>query len=90
MTIPFTDQLSACRQSAYRKSSSEKFTCLVPGASFDRDARSDFRRPNCPRCGNALLIAEQTAFNIAGCIRHTWSCDACAHEFATTILVWPQ
>jgi RNase P subunit RPR2 len=45
----------------------------------------DFGRPKCPRCGSVLLIAEASEFNLKGCIRHVWSCDDCAHEFATSI-----
>jgi len=46
------------------------------------------RRPNCPRCGSVLLIAETSAFNLAGRIRHSWSCDDCGHAFVTSITLW--
>jgi hypothetical protein len=52
--------------------------------------RPNFGRPNCPRCGNVLLIAEESAFNLKGRIRHAWSCDDCAHEFVTSITLWPR
>jgi len=52
-------------------------------------ATHDFRRPKCPRCGSVLLMAEQSEFNLKGRIRHTWSCDECAHEFVTSITLWP-
>jgi transposase-like protein len=50
----------------------------------------DFGRPNCPRCGSVLLIAEESEFNVRGCIRHVWSCDDCAHEFVTAIALRPR
>ena len=45
----------------------------------------ELMRPNCPHCGATVLIAERAAFNPDGRIRHTWSCDACGHEFVTSI-----
>jgi hypothetical protein len=53
-------------------------------------ASRNFGRPNCPRCGSVLLIAEQSEFNLKGRIRHAWSCDDCAHEFVTSIALWPR
>jgi ribosomal protein S27AE len=50
----------------------------------------DFRRPKCPRCGSTLLIAEESKFVLKGRIRHSWSCDECAHEFVTSITLWPR
>jgi RNase P subunit RPR2 len=44
-------------------------------------------RPYCPRCGSILLIAEQSALNLDGHIRHSWSCDACGQEFTTSIRI---
>ncbi len=49
----------------------------------------NFGRPDCPRCGSVLLVAEQSAFNLNGGIRHDWSCDDCGEEFATSIRVLP-
>jgi hypothetical protein len=37
-----------------------------------------------------LLIAEEAEFNVKGRIRNTWSCDDCAHEFVTSITLWPR
>lgn len=48
-----------------------------------------FSRPRCPRCGSPLLVAEQSAFNLNGGIRHDWACDDCGEEFATSIRVLP-
>jgi ribosomal protein S27AE len=53
-------------------------------------ATRDFGRPKCPRCGSVLLIAEESEFSLAGRIRHAWSCDDCAHEFVTSITLWPR
>jgi hypothetical protein len=50
----------------------------------------EFRRPKCPRCGSVLLVAEESAFNLGGRIRHAWSCDDCSHEFVTSITLWPR
>lgn len=46
-------------------------------------------RPNCPRCGSVVHLAERSAFNLNGCIRHSWACDECGEEFATSISVLP-
>ena len=50
----------------------------------------DLGRPNCPRCGSVLLIAEASEFNDEGQIRHAWACDDCTHEFVTAIALWPR
>lgn len=42
-------------------------------------------RPKCPCCGSVLLVAEESAFNLKGSIRHAWSCDHCGSEFVTSI-----
>jgi hypothetical protein len=33
----------------------------------------DLGRPNCPRCGSVLLIAEESEFKLKGQIRHAWA-----------------
>jgi len=48
----------------------------------------DLGRPNCPRCGNVLLVAEESLFNVGGRIDHAWSCDDCGNEFMTSICLW--
>lgn len=53
-------------------------------------ATQEFGRPKCPRCGSVLLVAEESEFNLSGCIRHAWSCDDCNHEFVTSIRLWPR
>jgi RNase P subunit RPR2 len=47
-------------------------------------------RPNCPRCGSILLMAEESRFNIRGRIDHAWSCDDCGNEFVTSIRLMPR
>jgi predicted RNA-binding Zn-ribbon protein involved in translation (DUF1610 family) len=61
--------------------------CIAEGTAL-RAATEEFRRPDCPRCGNTLLVAEQSAFNLKGRICHAWSCDDCGHEFITSIRLW--
>lgn len=48
-----------------------------------------FDRPHCPRCGSVVHVAERSAFNLNGRIRHHWACDECGEEFATSISVLP-
>lgn len=55
----------------------------------ERVSTRDFGRPKCPRCASMLLVAEESAFNLVGRIRHTWSCDDCNHEFVTSIALGP-
>lgn len=57
--------------------------------AFQAPSKTDLRRPQCPRCGSMLLVAEQSAFNPDGRIRHSWSCDDCSHAFVTSIEVLP-
>jgi hypothetical protein len=56
-----------------------------------RAARPDnFGRPNCPRCGTVVHLAECSAFlDLDGPIRHSWACDGCGEEFATSISMLP-
>jgi DNA-directed RNA polymerase subunit RPC12/RpoP len=48
------------------------------------------QRPNCPYCGNRLLVAEHSRFDISGRIEHFWACDDCGTEFETSIQVTRQ
>jgi len=58
--------------------------------AFRVPANAQLSRPKCPRCGSTLLVAEQSAFNPNGRIRHTWSCDDCGNEFVTSVRVFPR
>jgi DNA-directed RNA polymerase subunit M/transcription elongation factor TFIIS len=42
-------------------------------------------RPKCPRCGSALLVAEQSRLSSSGRIEHDWMCDDCGNAFRTSI-----
>lgn len=44
-----------------------------------------FARPDCPRCGETQLAAEQSEFVQDGLIHHVWACDACGHRFTTSV-----
>jgi hypothetical protein len=44
-----------------------------------------FSRPLCPQCGDEPILPERSEFTGEGCIRHAWRCDACGHEFCTTV-----
>jgi len=51
----------------------------------------------CPSCsaiadgfsGSVVHLAERSAFNLDGRIRHSWACDECGEEFATSVSVLP-
>jgi predicted RNA-binding Zn-ribbon protein involved in translation (DUF1610 family) len=58
-------------------------------------ASENLSRPNCPRCGSVVLVAEQSrfsanAFNAMGRIDHDWSCDDCGNLFATSIRLYSR
>lgn len=56
-------------------------------AAYRTPFNRELSQPKCPRCGSAILMAARAAFNPDGCIRHTWSCDDCSHEFVTSVRV---
>ncbi len=60
-----------------------------------RLATERLTRPNCPRCGSVLLVAEESRFDANACnamgrIDHHWSCDDCGHAFVTSIRLFPR
>lgn len=57
--------------------------------AYRASSAAELGRPQCPRCGSIVLMAERSAFGPYGCIRHAWSCDECAHEFVTSVRVIP-
>jgi ribosomal protein S27AE len=59
-------------------------------AAYRAPSATDFSPPNCPFCGATVLMAEKSAFNPCGRIRHTWSCDDCGEIFETSIRVFPR
>jgi hypothetical protein len=44
-----------------------------------------FQRPRCPQCAEAMFAATATSYFGGGHIRHSWSCEACGHEFETAV-----
>jgi RNase P subunit RPR2 len=44
-----------------------------------------FGRSFCPRCKDMLLAPAQSEYVNASLLRHFWSCDACGHEFRTSV-----
>jgi hypothetical protein len=53
-------------------------------------AAKNLRRPQGPRCGSIVLVAEQSRFNPQGRIDHDWSCDGCGNAFATSVRVFTK
>lgn len=45
------------------------------------------KRPLCPRCGETMVAPEIAEFAGCGRIRHTWTCEACEHEFRTSVQI---
>jgi ssDNA-binding Zn-finger/Zn-ribbon topoisomerase 1 len=41
--------------------------------------------PACPQCGDRVLAPEVSEHVSSHEVRHFWSCDACAHGFATAV-----
>ena len=57
--------------------------------AYPASSAVELGRPQCPHCGSTVLMAERSALDPDGCIRHAWACDACAHEFVTSVRVIP-
>jgi predicted RNA-binding Zn-ribbon protein involved in translation (DUF1610 family) len=72
--------------------------CQVPASRLL--AKESLSRPNCPRCGSVLLVAEESRFDanaadadaseFIGRIDHHWSCDDCGTAFVTSIRLCPR
>jgi ribosomal protein L37AE/L43A len=41
--------------------------------------------PSCPNCDDLLFAPAASEFVSKSRVRHTWSCDACGHEFSTSV-----
>lgn len=39
----------------------------------------------CPRCQDLIIAATQSEYVSRNEIRHSWACEACGHEFRTTV-----
>jgi hypothetical protein len=44
----------------------------------------------CPHCAEILLAPDVSEYLGDGRVRHSWSCDACGHEFKASIEVAPR
>jgi predicted RNA-binding Zn-ribbon protein involved in translation (DUF1610 family) len=44
----------------------------------------------CPSCGDTLLAPDHSQYLGDGRVQHSWSCDACGHEFKASIDVAPR
>jgi hypothetical protein len=72
-------------ESPRRPSSLDSRDFEPPSLERSRLEPPSLGRPNCPRCGSILLMAEDSRFNIRGRIDHAWSCDDCGNAFVTSI-----
>ncbi len=41
--------------------------------------------PACPECNDLQFAPTASEFVNKGRVRHFWSCEACGHEFATSV-----
>jgi ribosomal protein L37AE/L43A len=41
--------------------------------------------PSCPSCNDLLFAPAASEFITESRVRHIWSCDACGHEFSTSV-----
>jgi len=41
--------------------------------------------PSCPKCNDLLFAPAASEFVSKTRVRHLWSCDACGHEFSTSV-----
>jgi ribosomal protein L37AE/L43A len=41
--------------------------------------------PACPKCRDRQLAPTASEFVSKGQVRHFWSCEACGHEFSTSV-----
>lgn len=56
------------------------------GAMFRAaSAANCFEQPNCPRCGDTLLMPEAAEFAGEGRIQHSWVCEGCGQAFQTAV-----
>ena len=44
----------------------------------------------CPQCAEILVAPDVSEYLGDGRVRHSWSCDACGHEFKASIEVAPR
>ena len=44
-----------------------------------------FALPSCPKCNDLLFAPAASEFVSKEQVRHQWSCEACGHEFSTSV-----
>jgi len=44
-----------------------------------------YGRSFCPQCNDMLLAPAKSEYVSESLVRHFWSCDACGHEFRTSV-----
>jgi uncharacterized protein with PIN domain len=49
------------------------------------DASRRIALPSCPQCNDLQLAPLASEFVSQGQVRHFWSCEACGHEFTTSV-----
>jgi ribosomal protein L37AE/L43A len=41
--------------------------------------------PSCPNCNDLVFAPTASEFVSRNRVRHVWSCEACGHEFSTSV-----
>jgi len=54
-------------------------------AHLDSVASQRFALHACPSCGDLQLAPAASEFVTKGQVRHLWACEACGHEFSTSV-----
>ncbi len=49
-----------------------------------------FALPSCPKCDDLLLAPAASEFVSKREVRHRWSCEACGHEFSTSVRLFSE
>lgn len=44
-----------------------------------------YSKNTCPQCGSWLLAPDWSEHLSERCVRHSWSCEACAYQFETAV-----
>jgi transcription elongation factor Elf1 len=54
-------------------------------AHVTSDASRRLALPACPKCDDLQFAPAASEFVSKGKVRHFWSCEACGHEFSTSV-----
>ena len=57
----------------------------APAEAHVASVASRFALPACPKCNDLQLAPTASEFVSKGKVRHYWSCEACGHEFSTSV-----